>query len=334
MYRELLCLLLVLGNMPILSAQETYRIISYNVENLFDTKNDDFIDDDNFTPEGNYHWTKARYTDKLLKISRAIRLAGGEKFAILVGLCEIENRKVLDDLVNKTMLGEAGYEIIHRDSPDPRGIDVALLYRPDIFVPINVQYISPETIEFQTREVLYVRGTIGIDTMHIFMCHFPSMSGGEKQSEWKRHIVAREIRENIDSIYKKSPKANIIIMGDLNGQQGTPAQKKTLRIQSFFEGEHVDSLLYYTTARNSSLGTYRFRGGWQIIDHIIASGSLLNISNNLHIDGEMRIMYQSSLVEEDLNYYGFKPFRTYVGMRYNGGTSDHLPIYIDINVSF
>ena len=164
------------------------RVVFYNTENLFDTRNDTLTADDDFTPRGKQHWNRERYTRKLLHISKVLDNLGEGKFPLLIGLCEVENRDVVADLANKTVLADANYGIVHADSPDARGIDVALLYRKDsfrlsrnAFFPVHLK--NGET----TRDILYCEGIWGCeDTLHIFVCHFPSMRGGEAKSEWKR----------------------------------------------------------------------------------------------------------------------------------------------------
>ena len=158
------------------------RVVFYNTENLFDTRNDTLTVDDDFTPRGKQHWNRERYTRKLLNISKVLNGLGAGKFPLLIGLSEVENRNVVSDLVNKTVLADGNYGIVHTDSPDTRGIDVALLYRKDsfwllhnAFFPVHLK--SGET----TRDILYCEGILAPnDTLHVFVCHFPSMRGGEK----------------------------------------------------------------------------------------------------------------------------------------------------------
>ena len=218
----LLCVL----TMPVV-AQDHCRIMFYNVENLFDTADDPSTADDEFTPRGKKHWTKAKYTDKLLKIAEVIDSVGDKELPCIVGLAEVENRWVLEDLTQKTALADGNYGIVHQDSPDRRGIDVALLYRKDCFELLEADFLRlsfPEDTTIRTRDILYASGVLDSDTLHFFVCHFPSMIGGEKQSEWRRERAASTVRHKVDSLLAVQSRAGIVIMGDLNGKANTPAQ--------------------------------------------------------------------------------------------------------------
>lgn len=323
------------------TAQKYRRIVSYNVENLFDTRHDEGMRDEEFTPSGRLHWTYSRYTDKLQKISRAIYVAGEGQFPALVGLCEVENRRVLTDLVGKTLLAEADYGIVHQDSPDFRGIDVALLYKRSCFRVLRQQFIpvkSSQDSSFRTRDVLYVSGilksgdTLRQDTFHLFVCHFPSMSGGEMQSEWKRKLAASVVRYRIDSIQQRNPGAAIVLMGDFNGKANRPALKTILKTKSS-DSRKIENTRLYNTGYyllNKTFGSYKYRSEWQTIDHIIVSGVLLNGGHVFRAKKRLELCASDLLMEEDKTYFGYKPWRTFVGPRYLGGYSDHLPIYLDI----
>ncbi len=324
-------------------AQEYRRIVSYNVENLFDTRHDEGKRDEEFTPAGRLHWTDSRYTDKLQKISRAIYAAGGGQFPALVGLCEVENGRVLADLVNKTLLADADYGIVHQDSPDSRGIDVALLYRRSCFRVLLQRFIPVGSLQdssFRTRDVLYVAGilksadTVRQDTFHVFVCHFPSMAGGEMQSEWKRKLAASAVKRRVDSIQQRNPRAAVILMGDFNGKADRPALKTVLKTQNPDARCKIENTRLYNTGYyllNSASGSYKYRGEWQTIDHIIVSGVLLNGGHVFRAEKRLKPYVADFLLEEDKTYFGYKPWRTFSGPRYSGGYSDHLPVYLDIH---
>jgi hypothetical protein len=200
----------------------SHRIVFYNVENLFDTSDDPDTSDEEFTPTGSRHWTRERYHRKLRHLSSAILTAGGDSLPLLVGLAEVENRRVLIDLAHKTSLAAGNYGIIHADSPDPRGIDVALLYRPSLFRPLTTSFLPVHLSgTTPTRDILYCKGLLrNADTLHLFVCHFPSMLGGERSSEWKRLSAATVARHLIDSLHSATSHPAIILMGDLNGRRG------------------------------------------------------------------------------------------------------------------
>ena len=307
------------------------KIVFYNIENLFDTYNDSLTLDDEFTYLGMKRWSSSRYVDKLKKIAQVIECLGDGNLPLVIGLGEVENRRVLEDLIHKTSLAKVNYGIVHQDSPDRRGIDVALLYRKELMQVVHQEFLRidfPKASKIFTRDILYVKTVIGTDTLSFFVAHFPSMRGGEKQSEWKREKVAAVLRQKVDSIFSLNKYADIVIMGDLNGKANTSAQK-VLQTQSSDRKIRCGELYitsYYLL--HKSYGSYRYKGRWQTIDHIIVSGSLIRGQNGMKCDRRMSIYKADFLMEEDKTYFGFKPLPTYRGPRYIGGFSDHLPIYI------
>ena len=208
--------------------QEELRVAFYNVENLFDTSDDPHTTDNEFLPRGEKGWTRGRYVAKLRAVARAVEGVGGGTLPAVVGLAEVENRRVLVDLVRKTGLSAGRYGIVHYDSPDVRGIDVALLYRKDCMAVAEERALRvpfPEDGRIRTRDVLYVKGVVAEDTVHFFVCHFPSMVGGERKSEWKRLRAAGVVRAKVDSLFEACPEAAVVVMGDLNGEADTEAQR-------------------------------------------------------------------------------------------------------------
>ncbi len=326
-------LLLILAVVVSSSAQEKHRIMFYNVENLFDTLDDALTQDDEFTPRNKKHWTQYRYIEKLRSLAQVVDSVGGGSWPLVVGMAEVENRRVLNDLTYKTLLAKGQYGIVHHDSPDERGIDVALLYRKDcirILVEEFLRVEFPEDTTIKTRDVLYAKGLVETDTLHFFVCHFPSMRGGEKQSEWKRERAATLVRRKVDSLLNVNSDAAIIVMGDLNGRADTPAHKilcPQAENDNYFSGELYNPGYYLL---KTSYGSYRYHGQWQTIDHIIVSGNLLNGQSVLRVTPKTEIYSADFLLEEDKKHFGFKPFSTYKGPRYTGGFSDHLPVYIEI----
>jgi len=317
--------------LSVLRGQQAERIMFYNVENLFDTVDDPLTLDDEFTPRGTKHWTKARYIVKLQKLAEAVDSVGGQKWPLLIGLAEVENRKVLEDFITKTVLADGHYGIVHQDSPDARGIDVALLYRRDDVQVLETAFLRipfPENPDIRTRDILYAKTLALSDTLHFFVCHFPSMVGGEKQSEWKRQRAASVVRQKVDSLFKANPETGVVIMGDLNGKANTPAQKVlgTKNSDKPVKTGELYNTGYYLLKKNN--GTYRYKGRWQTIDHIIVSGGLLLGKSGCVSERRLTIYSAPFLLEEDKTYFGFKPCPTYRGPRYIGGSSDHLPVYI------
>jgi len=314
-------------------AASRYRVVFYNVENLFDTRNDTLTRDDDFTPFGQQRWTKERYHRKLRQLSDVLQAVGEGRWPALVGLAEVENRHVLEELCRKTALVDGGYRIVHADSPDPRGIDVALLYREADFHLLHSRFWRIPLGETEpTRDILYAKGVLaGTDTLHLFVAHFPSMQGGERQSEWKRVRAAALLREKVDSLWTCDTTATLLVMGDLNGRANTRAQH-VLRAKNADSRKIHPRELYNTGyyLLHAAHGSYYYQGEWQTIDHIIVSGHLLKNNRALRASPRLTVFRPAFLLEEDKKHFGYKPHRTYLGPRYLGGYSDHLPVYLDL----
>lgn len=326
-----LWLWIVLISCSSVEAQErTYRVVFYNVENLFDTRNDSLTADDEFTPGGRKHWTEEKYITKLLHIAEVLNRLGGKEAPLLIGLAEVENRKVVEDLLHKAIWNAGQYGIFHEDSPDVRGIDVALLYRKDLFLPVQADFLRVDS-SWHTRDILYTAGKVGKDTLHVFVCHFPSMSGGEAESEWKRIRAAEVVRGKVNELQARYDDPAILIMGDLNGKADTEAQKRLGVISGTEERIMPEKLYnpgYYLLRKN--YGSFRYQGVWQTLDHFIVSGSLISGKLSLQANSRTEIFSAPFLLEEDKKYFGYRPWATYRGLRYTGGYSDHLPVYLEI----
>lgn len=311
----------------------SWRVVFYNVENLFDTRKDSLKADDDFTPRGKMYWTSERYQRKILHISGALLAAGEDTLPTIIGLAEVENRQVLFDLTRKTGLADGDYGIVHEESPDHRGIDVALLYRKGVFRELECKFFPVKLEKGETtRDILYCKGILEErDTIHFFVCHFPSMRGGEVRSEWKRVRAASVVKGKVDSIQFRCPKALVVIMGDMNGRANTRAQQ-VLGTRNADEREIISSDLYNTGyyLLGKPRGSYRFRGEWQTLDHIIVSGTLLDGKQGMRATRRMGVLSSDFLMEEEKGTFGKRPKPTYRGPRYVGGYSDHLPVYIDL----
>lgn len=317
-----------------------YRFMFYNVENLFDTLNDPVRNDDDFTPDGSYRWNTWRYHDKLQKIGRVIRDLGGDTLPVLIGLCEVENRQVLEELLEINDLDGVGYRILHNDSPDYRGIDVALIYREPYFRLLSSAFWPvwfPFDTLTQTREVLYAKGVLAdLDTLHLFVNHWPSRSGGEVQSRPRRIFVAELLRTRVDSILRASPGARIIITGDLNDEPQDLSVVAGLNALREFERPEPDNL--YALSGHLELlggpGSYKYRGAWNFLDQFVVSGSMLDTTAILYSRlSDHQVFAPAYLQEEDPDYLGTRPFRTYTGPVYRGGFSDHFPVFLNIRIN-
>ena len=304
-------------------------LVSLNCENLFDCRHDSLKNDIEWTPEGDNRWTRARYWHKLNNIGREILACGDRlpeisdekspekawRLPDLVALCEVENDSVLHDLTKRSLLRNARYEYVMTESPDLRGIDVALLYSPFTFRPISHHAIRIEPLKDMrpTRDILYVCGqVVSGDTLHVFVVHAPSRSGGEAVTQPHRLQVASRLVESVDSVFQLHPEAKILVAGDFNDY----AENKSIRRIE----ESLIDISRNATGRNGAKATYRFQGEWGSLDHIFASKAMADRV------AECYIFDAPFLLEEDETYGGVRPRRNYLGMRYLKGFSDHLPL--------
>lgn len=259
-----------------------FRVLFYNTENFFDTLDDPNTTDNEFLPSARYHWTGKRYYTKVNHLYKVI-ISNGLEPPSLVGLAEVENKKVLKDLANNTPLAKFQYRIIHFESPDNRGIDVALLYRPDKFKPIiskPVRLDFPFDLKRKSRDILYVKGiAINADTLHVFVNHWPSRASGHAESEKYRIFAAEKLRACTDSIFKTSSSAKIIITGDFNDEPDDVSIRKYLKaiqLQKSVSSKSLYNLSYGWLKSISILGTLKFKGNWSIFDQVIVSGAVLS----------------------------------------------------------
>lgn len=298
-------------------------IVELNTENLFDTTHDSLKNDYDFLPDGNYHWSRHRYWQKVNRIGQTIIACGdGPKWRLpdLVALCEVENDSVLMAITKRSLLRKARYEYIMTHSPDERGIDVALLYSPFSFAPVGSQSIRiiPVAGMKPTRDILYVKGrVITGDTLHVFVVHAPSQSGGEAQSRPYRLHVATVLANAIDSVYSSSPEAKVIVTGDFNDYSNSPS----LQLLYAHGLKNVSS---EAKGHNGAKATYRYHGEWRSLDQMLVSR---NLKDNV---AGCWIGDYPFLLEPDEKYGGVKPHRNYYGPRYNNGFSDHLPLIMEL----
>jgi endonuclease/exonuclease/phosphatase family metal-dependent hydrolase len=315
------------------------RIMFYNVENLFDIKDDSLKADEEYISGGMRGWTFNRMLQKERNLSKVIMSAGGWEMPEIIGMCEVENRYVLNLLLKETPLEKFSYKIIHRESPDPRGIDVAMLYRPEKFKPL---YIRPIAIKFpfdtvaRTRDILYVKGVVlNRDTLHLFVNHWPSRFGGYTETVPKRNFVARVLRGKVDSIMAANPASKIVIMGDFNDEPTDESIVKQFRAvldsTNVGQGDLYDMMVGAGTSWNR--GTIKSREVWNTIDQFIVSEPLLKGTTGLSVTPHSVAIFDAPfLLQNDDAWFGQKPFRTYYGFKYIGGFSDHLPIMLDLKM--
>ncbi|MCD7936924.1 MAG: endonuclease [Tannerellaceae bacterium] len=333
MNKSNLCLLFLLLFLPGLSySQYSFRAMWYNVENLFDTLDDPYTQDQEFTPSGNRYWTPGRYYHKLQQISKVINAAGEWETPAVVGLCEIENEAVLKDLLHRTPLRQQQYKYCIAHSNDNRGIRIAFLYQQHTFgkTGMNSIPVVPPAGKRQTRDILHVWGkVITGDTLDIFLAHFPSRYGGETESENARLYAAQLLKTLTDSVIHIRQSPYILIMGDLND---TPTNRSIRKILAPPDGDLHNMPLHSTD--KSITGTHKYQGEWSQLDHIVVSSSLLHPSSSLRLQPQsVRIFSPPFLLTPDKTWRGVRPRRTYYGFTYEGGYSDHLPLIADFLLS-
>lgn len=350
---------------------EELCVVSYNVENLFHPKHDTVVervrglevrelgvtgyglpvtgerlvekDDWEWTPEGERRWSYSRYYRKVENIARVLTNIGEWQGVDVVGLQEVENALCVKRLCTTLRRGE--YDFVHYESPDRRGIDVALIYKKArvdtlatrairVSASLNGERVRLEdrqsptgrdevATELRTRDILYVCARVDRrDTIHFFVCHLPSQRGGKAESEWKRNAAKQVLQQAVDSVYGIDPNAKIIVMGDMNSGPVEDLKGLTNKMlkETFLGGAVTDFL---PLQQKDAPGTHKYQGRWTYLDHFYVSPSIDSLSQAQVYDAEW-------IQETDEKYMGLKPKRTYNGYRYQNGYSDHLPIILRV----
>jgi len=314
------------------TAGNEFTFMFYNTENFFDTENDSLTNDEEFTSDADRRWNPARLHSKTERLAKVILAAGKWNAPVIIGLCEVEDLKVLEMLTRNEPLTKSRYKIVHKDSPDSRGIDVALLYRPDLFRPFDYQaipVIDPKDQSFKTRDILQVSGVLnGCDTLHVFVNHWPSRFGGIMETIRYRSLAAKTLNESIQNLYAQYPKAKIICMGDFND---TPTDDSLAKILAAKESDNPDikgELINLSSGWVSSeIQTIKSKYSWDIFDQLIVSDYFFD-KNECFDFRNAEVFKAGFLLEPDIKFGGVKPKRTYVGFKYQEGFSDHLPVLL------
>ncbi len=341
-FREMLPLIFVFFIFSLFSQKKTaYKINTiafYNVENLFDTINDPITFDDDKTPDGKDHWTLDSYKEKIHHIASVLSQIGSDTTQqppAIIGLAEIENRKVVEDLANDTLLLAKDYGIVHYDSPDKRGVDVALLYRKTLFKPtatsthelLLYDHTDP-TKRVYTRDQLLVSGYLDGDLIHLLVNHWPSRNGGEARSSYKREKAAELNKKIIDSLMDIDPYAKIITMGDLNDNPSNNSVTKVLAAQKEKNSVPLKGLYNPMHAiAQKGIGSLAWRDHWFLFDQIIVSKALIDKDFTSYRFYKAGIFSKQFLKVSKGKYKGY-PYRSFVNHQYTGGYSDHFPVYI------
>ena len=335
MKKPLLLIILLVGSISLGVAQAKYQqrcIAFYNVENLFDTVDDPEKNDEEFLPDGKKQWGADRYKKKLDKLSLVLSKLGDEPPAV-IGLCEVENKQVVEDLINTDRLKKYNYKIVHYPSPDRRGIDVALIYRPKYFkVTSSKSYrlVDKNQPDFITRDQLLVTGKFDEDEMHLIVNHWPSRYGGKKRSAPRRLLAAKLTRSIVDSLLNANKNAKLIVMGDLNDNPTDPSLTQGLKA---FAKRPKGKNLYNAMAPlyKKGIGSLCYRDQWYLFDQMILSKALVKGSKSQYrYVSKSAKVYGPDLLRQKGGRYNGYPDRTYAGRRYLGGFSDHFPVYIYI----
>lgn len=311
-------------------------IAFYNVENLFDTENDTLVFDDERTPNGAFGWTQKRYQKKIAHITKVIAKIGENTTNTspdIIGLCEIEKRSVLEDLISHKNLENKDYGIIHIDSPDERGIDVALLYKkasfiPDSFKSHRLLLFKEDGYRDYTRDQLVVNGLLDDEPFYFIINHWPSRSGGEARSKPFRRKAAELNKRIIDSIQRIAIDANIISMGDFNDDPRDSSFKKVLRTKG--KTKKLDSLSLFNPMERlykKGVGSLAYRDKWNLFDQFFFTASIIGTKNKSYRFWKAGVYAPDFLKTSTGRYKGY-PFRTYVGTTYQGGYADHFPVYM------
>jgi len=310
-------------------------IAHYNVENLFDTIDDPKTDDQDFLPSGSYQWTHERYEQKIKQLGKVVRDMNQSKGPDILGLCEVENETVVDALTKElSKQTKRAYSYVHFNSPDGRGIDVAMIFDQKIYKVKNSRSVfvpMPGDSSRPTRDILVVSGRLpNKEMLHVLVNHWPSRRSGQDVSEIARKGAAVVAKRSVDSLHARFPGSTVLVMGDFND---TPADKAPLEVLGAVWPATASATLanpFLALQNDSTQGSYRYRNNWQFIDHISMSPGVLQTSAKLrYVAGSAAAVLQPYQLEQDGRFKG-NPFRTYAGSRYLGGYSDHLPVKIEL----
>ena len=331
---------MVLAATSVVAQDKPYMVAFWNFENLFDIYNDPETHDDEFTPEGIKKWNETKYQKKLSNLERVIfdMAAINKDYPVVIGVSEIENRSVLEDLVSQPKLKGANYRICHFDSPDARGVDVAFLYRADVFKLEgcdNIKLNVPELPNFRTRDLVVMWGTIEGEPFYFLVSHWPSRLGGKEASQFKRDACAKQIREIKDSLLQANPATKVVVMGDFNDDATDASLVKVMGAKGKLkELETGDFFNPYFQMLKAGLGTLAYQDSWNLFDNICVTENLVNgtYGNLRLIKGKKfygNIFTRPYMLQQEGQYKGY-PLRTFVTNNFQNGFSDHFPVYIYI----
>ena len=335
---SVLCLLVML----IAFAQKPYKVVFYNLENLFDTINDPNKNDEEYLPEGERKWTTYRYNQKLANMSRVLFDIAAEDriFPTVIGVSEIENRLVLEDLLATPKLAKTNYRIVHYDSPDRRGVDCAFFYRPDQFKleGSEAHKISfPGRPNFYTRDLVAMWGKIEGEPFYFIVSHWPSRLGGKERSQYSRDFVAAKCKHICDSVRTVNPATKVVIMGDFNDDATDASVVEVLGAKGNMKKlEKNDMYNPFHAMLKAGYGTLAYRDSWNLFDNIVVSENLatgstgaLKVQKKEGAKFYGNIFTRPYMIQQEGQYKNY-PLRSFVGSNFQNGYSDHFPVYIYI----
>ncbi|MBR2429067.1 MAG: endonuclease/exonuclease/phosphatase family protein [Alistipes sp.] len=341
MKRKVLMLCVALISVAVVYAQDKpYMVAFYNLENLFDIYDDPETHDEEFTPNGIKQWNETKYQKKLSNMERVLfDMAAIQKdYPIVIGVSEVENRTVLEDLVSQPKLKGANYRICHYDSPDARGVDVTFLYRADVFKlegSDNIKLEVEELPDFRTRDFVVMWGTIEGEPFYFLVSHWPSRLGGKEASQFKRDACAEQIREIKDKLLAENPDTKVIVMGDFNDDATDASLVKVMgakgKVKDLVKGDFFNP--YFQMLR-AGHGTLAYQDMWNLFDNICVTENLVNAEPGKLklIKGKKfygNIFRKPYMLQQEGQYKDY-PLRTFVTNNFQNGFSDHFPVYIYI----
>jgi endonuclease/exonuclease/phosphatase family metal-dependent hydrolase len=309
------------------SNSKSHTLAFYNLENLFDYREDAAVCDDGFLPKSERRWTKKRYEDKILKLGQVISQIGDPSYETppaIIGLAEVENKAVLHDLTQSKYLRHHNYGFVHYDSQDERGIDVALLYHRDVFELMHAEtfsvYLEKEPgVQYFTRDILLVSGELHSEKIHLIVNHWPSRFEGLETSAIKRMAVAKKVLKIIEQLQFDDPKAKILVMGDFNDDPDNDSMKHLVD-----EAGLVNAM---ETLRSYSRGSHKHRFKWHLFDQILLTSNFFESRSN-QLKYDKADIYDPQYLKTYEGRFKGQPFGTFVGTKYKGGFSDHFPVYL------
>jgi predicted extracellular nuclease len=311
-------------------------IAFYNVENLFDTKDDPNKYDEQYTPTSDRRWDDKKYETKLSNLAKVISQIADNKAPTFLGLCEIENRAVLEDLVDDPQISANDYGIAHIESPDERGIDVAFLYKKSVFTLKKTKAYQPDLSSYddKTRDILYVKGKLtNGEILHFMINHWPSRGEGRKKSEPKRVSAAETLASIKTEIFEDNPDAKIIVMGDFNDEPSNKSISEILNVACEIDDVEDNQLFNaFCKLENADKGSYKYRSYWDMLDQIMISKSMISDTSGIHFIPNSAAIKAEDWMIQTGKYEGF-PLRSYGGKNYLGGYSDHFPVYVELKGS-